>query len=298
MEQLREIDACGTATAFARLVSGFSIEVLPRTADKISDFREILPEGTRIYIANIEGTDFNDMLRTAKRISQQGFTAVPHITATSIKTRNKLAEYAERYRHEACTTEALLIAGGTIRPEAPFRSTMQMLETGIFGRTGFTKIFVAGHPEGNCDIAPDGDHRKLDTTLLEKQEYAVAEGMAIELTTQFAFDASAVSGWIRRIRDIGVLLPVNVGIAGPAKLQTLLKFALACGVGPSIKVLQRRARDVTRLLRPYSPDEVVGGLAENGRCGAAELIAGLHIFPLGGIQPAAAWAAERSADTE
>ena len=38
----------------ACLLQGFSIEVMPRTAAKIDDFRAILPEGSRIYVAHIE----------------------------------------------------------------------------------------------------------------------------------------------------------------------------------------------------------------------------------------------------
>ena len=40
----------------------FSIEVMPRTAAKIADFRAILPAGTRVYLAHIDGTDFAEML--------------------------------------------------------------------------------------------------------------------------------------------------------------------------------------------------------------------------------------------
>ncbi len=54
-----------------------------------------------------------------------------------------------------------------------------------------------------------------------------------------------------RLQAEGVKLPVHIGIAGPAKLQTLIKFAIACGVGPSLRVLQKRAMDVTKLLLPY-----------------------------------------------
>ena len=42
----------------ARLLEDFSIEVMPRTAAKIEDFRAILPEGTRVYVAHIDGTRF------------------------------------------------------------------------------------------------------------------------------------------------------------------------------------------------------------------------------------------------
>ena len=36
-------------------LKGYSIEVMPRTAEKVEDFRDLLPTGTRVYIAHIEG---------------------------------------------------------------------------------------------------------------------------------------------------------------------------------------------------------------------------------------------------
>ncbi len=48
----------------------YSIEVMPRTAEKVENFRDLLPEGTRVYIAHIEGTEIDDMVATAKRLAR------------------------------------------------------------------------------------------------------------------------------------------------------------------------------------------------------------------------------------
>jgi hypothetical protein len=53
-------------------LKGYSIEVMPRTAEKIEDFRALLPAGTRVYIAHIDGTPIEDMVATAKRIGAEG----------------------------------------------------------------------------------------------------------------------------------------------------------------------------------------------------------------------------------
>ena len=65
-----------------------------------------------------------------------------------------------------------------------------------------------------------------------------------------------------------------MGVAGPAKLQTLIKFAIACGVGPSLKVLQKRALDLTKLLLPYEPTEVLDAL----RTGVSKTL--MQIYPV------------------
>ncbi len=41
----------------------------------------------------------------------------------------------------------------------------------------------------------------------------------------------------------------------------MIKFAMACGVGASLRVLQRRAADVTKLVLPFTPDDVLTELA-------------------------------------
>jgi len=87
-------------------------------------------------------------------------------------------------------------------------------------------------------------------------------------------------------------LPIHIGVAGPAKLQTLIKFSIACGVGASLKVLQKRAIDVTKLLLPYEPTEFLSDLAEHKAANPDFNITNVHFFPLGGIKTNANWAKE------
>ncbi len=60
--------AASDSAALAALMADFSIEVMPRTAAKIADFRALLPAGTRVYLAHIDGTPFDEMLATARRL--------------------------------------------------------------------------------------------------------------------------------------------------------------------------------------------------------------------------------------
>ncbi|MEM1302567.1 MAG: methylenetetrahydrofolate reductase, partial [Pseudomonadota bacterium] len=84
----------------------FSIEVMPRTAEKVDDFRAILPEGTRVYIAHIEGTPIEDMVATAKRLSSDGFNVMPHFPARIIKDGATLRDWIARYQGEAGVSQA------------------------------------------------------------------------------------------------------------------------------------------------------------------------------------------------
>lgn len=282
--------------AVPAFLRGWSIEVMPRTAEKVPDFRAILPRGTRVYVAHIDGTPIADMVATARRLHAEGFAVMPHFPARSIPDRATLADWIARYQGEAGVTEGLILAGGRKEPAGEFTSSMDLLGTGLFDRHGFTRLHLAGHPEGNRDIDADGSDRMVMEALRWKQAFAQRTGARIALTTQFCFDAAPVIAWADRLAAEGIDLPVHIGIAGPAKLGTLIKFAIACGVGPSLSVLQKRAMDVTKLLLPYEPDEVVERLAAHKAAHPRFGIEQVHLFPLGGIGTASAWANGRTGE--
>ncbi|MEO1562804.1 MAG: methylenetetrahydrofolate reductase [Pseudomonadota bacterium] len=273
-------------------LQGFSIEVMPRTASKIEDFREILPAGTRVYIAHIEGTEIDDMVATAKRLNDEGYPVMPHFPARIIKDEATLADWIARYQGEANVDQALLLAGGVEKPVGDFSDSMQLLETGLFDKAGFKRLHTAGHPEPNKDIDPDGGAKNADAALSWKQAFAERTDAEMALATQFCFESEPVIQWANRIKAIGVDIPIHIGIAGPAKLQTMIKFAVACGVGPSLRVLQRRAKDVTKLLLPFEPTEILTELAAHKAAHPDFNIEAVHFFPMGGIKTNATWAME------
>jgi methylenetetrahydrofolate reductase (NADPH) len=276
-----------TVEAFLK---GYSIEVMPRTAEKIADFRALLPKGTRVYIAHIDGTPIEDMVATARRIHAEGYPVMPHLPARIIKDKATLADWIARYKGEADVRQALLLGGGVSVPHGDFHCSMQLIETGLFD--GFERLHVAGHPEGNKDIDPDGSDRNVMEALRWKQAFSERTDAKMAMATQFCFEAKPVIDWVNRLNAAGITLPVHIGVAGPAKLQTLIKFAIACGVGPSLRVLQKRAMDVTKLLLPYEPNEFVAELAAHKAANPGFGIESVHFFPLGGIQTNATWAIE------
>ena len=268
----------------------YSIEVMPRTAEKVDDFKDLLPAGTRVYIAHIEGTPIEDMVATAKRLSGDGYKVMPHFPARIIKDEATLADWIARYQGEAGVEQALLLAGGVDKPHGDFHSSMQLMETGLFGKAGFKRLHVAGHPEGNRDIDKDGTDQNVMEALHWKQRFSDTSDAEMALATQFAFEADPIIAWADAIKEAGINIPIHIGIAGPAKLQTMIKFAIACGVGPSLKVLQKRAKDVTKLLLPFEPTDVLTQLAAHKAANPDFNITHVHFFPLGGIKTNANWA--------
>ncbi|MGV6813194.1 MAG: methylenetetrahydrofolate reductase [Brevirhabdus sp.] len=290
--QFKRKEATGASGALDALLKDYSIEVMPRTAAKIEDFRTLLPEGTRVYIAHIDGTPIADMVDTAKRLAEDGFAVMPHFPARIIKDAATLENWISMYAGEAGVDQALLLAGGVDQPHGDFHSSMQLLETGLFDKAGFKRLHVAGHPEGNRDIDPDGGDTAVMEALRWKQGFSERTDADMALATQFCFEAAPVIAWADRLRAEGIGLPIHIGVAGPAKLQTLIKFSIACGVGASLRVLQRRAKDVTKLLLPFEPTEFLSDLAAHKAANPDFNITHVHFFPLGGIKTNATWAIE------
>ena len=114
--------ASNDTAAVEAFLKGFSIEVMPRTAEKVESFRDILPTGTRVYIAHIDGTPIDEMVATAKRIGAEGFTVMPHFPARIIKDKATLTDWIARYQGEADVKQGLERVYGLIPRLAELRT--------------------------------------------------------------------------------------------------------------------------------------------------------------------------------
>lgn len=266
-------------------LAGFTIETTPGSAAQTPDFREQLRPGTTVYIAYLPGSDFEDTIKVACRLRSEGFNPVPHICARSMPSKALLDENLRRLAQDAGVTRVLAIAGVVPAPLGEFRDTMQMLGTGLFDKHGIQSIGVAGHPEGS----PDMSDAAIRQALRWKNDFSERTDADIYIVTQFCFEAAPIIEWDKRLHMEGNRLPIHVGIPGLATIKTLMGYAKACGIGPSMRLIGRRARNVAKLLAVSAPDKLVAALAAykatHPDCG----IAAAHIFSLGGLKKSADW---------
>ncbi len=94
------------------------------------------------------------------------------------------------------------------------------------------------------------------------------------------------------MRDQGIDLPVRIGLAGPATLSGLLRYARICGVTASAQGLMRHTGLAKQLFGMVTPDSVLRPLAE---AAAERADLAPHIFSFGGLAAAARWAAAAAA---
>ena len=278
--------APATARDVITLIDAFSVETTPASAAKVASFADHLAPGTTVNVTFLPGSAIDDTIAVATRLRAEGFEPVPHIAARSITDAAMLDRTLGRLKDEAGVTQALVIAGGLDRPLGAFASSMDLLATGLFDAHGIRKIGVAGHPEGSPDI----DETALKDALLWKNRFAAERGLEMYIETQFCFDAAAIIAWDRRIRGWGNTLPIHLGVPGLATLKTLLKFAQMSGIGPSIRVLTRQARNLAKLMLVQAPDRLLLDLAAykagDPDCGIEKL----HFYPFGGLAKTAQWA--------
>ena len=271
-------------------MQNWSIEVTPSSNKKINDFREVLPVGTTVNVTEIPGSDLERILSTVHQLASQEMNAVPHIAARGIESLAALDGLITRYR-EAHVTEVLLIAGGYKQPIGDFASSIDVLETGLLENLGIKKVGVAGHPEGSPDISK----AELAHALKRKNAIAQESGLDMYLETQFCFDAQAILDWEEQIREAGNRLPIRVGLAGPARLKTLIHFAVISGVGPSLQFLKKQARNVTKLLTVQDPYELIETLAPHIDPQSPSALQSIHLYPFGDFSQTAYFANQLAA---
>jgi methylenetetrahydrofolate reductase (NADPH) len=113
-------------------------------------------------------------------------------------------------------------------------------------------------------------------------------GVEVMFVTQFFFDAAPFLQWLSRLRAAGIRSPVIAGLAGPAGLATLFKFAVRCGVGPSIRALGARPAAFTKILAEHGPESVLTDLAQ-ARADHTTDLSGIHLFGFGGFRRTCEW---------
>ena len=272
----------------AAIAARYSLEVSSRSARDLDACLTHLEKGSDVYINFIAGDDLGAKVRCAAALRASGFRPVPHIGARHLKSAAELDDLVARLAGDAGVDRALLIAGDAAAPGGPFESSVAVLASGVLQRHGFRAAGFAGYPEGHPQIAPAA----LKRALAEKLKLAAEQGIEPYIVTQFCFESAALTAWLAALRADGVTIPVRIGLAGPASVATLVRYAIRCGVTNSIRALTARADRFLRLVSDSAPDALVRGIAESAGADPALLanVAGLHFFPFGGVAKTARWA--------
>ena len=236
----------------------FSLEISPTTD------LDTLPSVDDIYITMLPGGDYKDTAKQAVNLVKSGYNPIPHFPARSIETETQLKDYISICK-DGGVKQALII-GGSREPIGKFDSSIQLLETGYFEKM---KIGIAGHPEGSPDISDS----KLEKAMEEKKPYADY------IVTQWLMDPQLIIDFISKQS-----VPVHVGITGPLKITSLIKFANIVGAKNSINFLKSNFSKALDLMKPKDPNELIGKLKMHTDF--------FHIYTFGGLKETNKWLKE------
>lgn len=268
-------------TEFARRAS---TEISTHDEGLLPEVARELPAGTSIYVAHTPKASLEDVVRVAIEVQSLGFRASPHIVARRLPRAQALESALSRLREHG-VSQVLLVAGDLEQPIGPFRSTLEIIDSGAIERAGLERVGVAGHPEGHPAIGA----AELLRALRHKQEFGRSTGVAVHVVTQFGFNPGAVTAWQRHLAAEGIALPVHVGIAGPAPLTKLIRFAVQCGVGTSLHALRSMGSMVNLARLVKGPEEMLAGLARGGAADPGSALVQPHFYAFGGILGTARW---------
>lgn len=269
------------------IMRGWSLEAaLPQRAE-IGRLARLVAPGTRVYLTALPHAPFARQLAAARSLREAGLEPVPHVAARHLRNEEELAVCLRRMTGEAGVRRLLAIGGDPGVPRGGFSSSLEIIRSRAFRNSGIEEVGVAGYPGGHPVIPEEALMDALDAKI----ESAREAGLAIHLVTQFCFEAAPILGWVRRLAERGIDVPVRIGLAGPASPRTLLTFALRCGVDLPL----RKANVAANLLRGVSPDRIVRDLETGGIATTWRGPVSVHLYSFGGLERTAAWARDAEA---
>ena len=211
-----------SAPSVAEMLRGFSIELNPGDAKVMDAAPGRLEPGTEVFLTWIPGTNPMETIAPAAKLRKAGLFPTPHIGARHVESAAQLEQFVSRLAGEAGVDRVLIIGGDRDKPAGPYDSSLAVMQSGILQKAGITRIAIGAFPEGNPAI-PDA---LLVPALPAKVNFAKSNGLQTAIVTQFCFDAEPIIKWLHLIRGQGIDLPIRVGLAGPASIISLTRYAL------------------------------------------------------------------------
>jgi len=261
-----------------------STEMSPRQVIEKSELLELIPVGTRVYVTDLGNAPEDQIVAASARLTESGHLPVPHMAARRYPSLAAFERRITRLTQEAGVRHVLAIAGEA-EVSGPLTSSVALLETELFDKLGIQSVGVAGHPEGAPDIPPE----IIRSFLERKHELAAGSDADFHIVTQFGFDPVRLNLWLDTLTQWGNQFPVHVGVAGPAKMTTLLKYAAFAGVENSLNFLKKRGGSVVSMLTGYDPETMVAPLEARLQREPETPLAQIHVYPFGGIAKTSEW---------
>ncbi|VAV98478.1 hypothetical protein MNBD_ALPHA06-768 [hydrothermal vent metagenome] len=268
-----------------KLARGFSIEILAKDANDVSQWKHRIPARTAVYIAQLPDQSFEQIVDAALKLQQAGVVAVPHLAVRKVSSKSWLRQQFTKLQ-QAGVQQILVIAGDRAVEQPVFSSSFALMQTGWLEKFGFTKVGIAGHPEGLGFASKE----KTTQILLQKCAYAKQSPAKFHIVTQFGLEPQTTTRWEQDLRQAGVTLDIHAGMAGRINAARLLQFAVKCGVGSAVQLATKSPQKMLSISRRASAEKTIQALASYRLQQPDCLITKVHFFPFGSFAKTLHWA--------
>ena len=298
------------------LLQHATVEATPKGASQMAEDRDFFSTAlpSRSHVFNTAFGTSDSLVSSVRSTVANGFNPVPHIAARRFRSVAHLNRTLSQLRAVCGDSlwDTVLVLGGERDEDeeeasaaAALPDAMAVLKTGLLQVYGIKHILVAGHPEGIMGMSPSSCSGSnagaaetaavLFAALQKKCDYTRAHGLSFGIVTQLCLSSTALCSWLADLRSIEGLegVPVHIGVAGPARIETVERFAdTLCGV----RVPQPHENG--SLLVPLSPPDskdldcvaMLSDIAE--RC-PSDAIQSIHIYAFGGLRRTCRWLHEQ-----
>ena len=262
------------------LTDKLTFELVPLKS--LTSAGEALPAGAEVSVTCSPTKGIEETQRLTAEFQQQGFTAIPHISARMVRDRTHVIELAAWCRELGLSK--VFIVGGDAEEPGAYPGAVEFLADFLKTDHGLDTIGVTAYPDGHAFLSDE----KLRWALHEKQRLLAEAGVNGYCSTQMCFDPDAIAKWLRTERELGLTMPVHLGISGVVDKTKLLTMGARLGIGDSLKYLRKNMGAVVKMMTTvsYDPNDLLLPLSSD----LLDFdVTGLHVFTFNQVEATNTW---------
>lgn len=270
------------------LTNALTFELVPLKS--LAGAVEALPAGAEVSVTCSPTKGIEETQRLTEELQGQGFVAIPHFSARMVRNRTHTVELAAWCRELGLSK--IFIVGGDAEEPGEYIGAVEFLADFLTTDHGLTTIGVTAYPDGHAFLSDE----KLRWALHEKQRLLAQAGVQGYCSTQMCFDPDAIAKWLRVEREMGLTMPVHLGISGVVDKSKLLTMGARLGIGDSLKYLRKNVGAVVKMMTTvnYDPNDLLlplsSDLLDFG-------VSGMHVFTFNQVEATNTWRESVIADS-
>ncbi len=241
-----------------------------------------LPAGAEISVTCSPAKGIEETQRLTDELLGQGFVVIPHLSSRMVRDHAHTVELAAWCRK--LDLRKVFIVGGDAEEAGAYEGAVEFLADFLTTDHGVDTIGVTAYPDGHAFLSDE----KIRWALHEKQRLLSEAGVNGYCSTQMCFDPDIIAKWLRTERELGLRLPVHLGISGVVDKAKLLTMGARLGIGDSLKYLRKNMGALVKLMTSvsYDPNDLLlplsSDLLDFG-------VTGLHVFTFNQAEATNTW---------